>query len=314
MDYSLTTLLADVRRRGNIPDAAVTGTQDSDLLAHINNVLQLKLAAKIIEAREGYFRQVDDRAISRTNTRYRIPARALGNKVAAVLMLDDAGNVLRKLNELSYGRLREFYAINDCAGYTFEAGSIVLKPTVPSSTATTLRFLYYIRPNQVSSSLDSAGADSFTVTAVNTSTGVITLMASHGLTTANTIDILKGNGTFEHIAVGITPTASASTTVTVADASQVEVGDFVCKQQKSPVAQIPSEYYPLLAHLVAMEVLMGLGDRDNHKRMAEMLPMLESEAKALIAPRNEEGSKKIMSGYGSLGHVDGPYRRSFWGV
>ncbi len=312
MDYTLTTLLADVRRRGSIPDAAVTGTQDSDLLAHLNNVLQLKLAAKVIEAREGYFRQVDDRPISSTNTRYRMPGRALGNKIAAILLIDSAGNVLRKLNELSYGRLREMYALNDCAGYTFEAGSIVLKPSVPNGTATTLRFLYYIRPNQLTTALDTTTGDCWTITSI--SGNILTITSGHPLTTSTKVDLVKSDGAFEHVAIGVLPTATATATVTVPDASQVVVGDFLCRAEKSPVAQVPSEYYPLLAHLTAMEVLLSIGDAANYKSMAALLPQLESEAAAMISPRNEEGAKKIQTSFGSLGNIDGPYRRTYWGV
>lgn len=312
MDYTVTGLLADIRRRGSIPDAAVTGTQDADLLVHMNDVLQLKLASMIITVREGYFRQVLDTPISSTNTRYRLPGRALGNKIAACLLIDAQGNVLRKLNELSYGRLREYYAVNDAAGYVFEAGSIVLKPGVPSSTATILRFMYYVRPNQVTNSLDTTTADSFTITGI--AGNVLTITSGHNITTTTAIDLVKQDGAFEHVAIGVFPSATATATVTVPDASQLAVGDYVCKAQKAPVAQVPGEYYPLLAHLTAMEVLMSTGDLDNHKRLAEMLPQLEKDAAAMIAPRNEEGSKKIMSSYGSLGALDGPYRRSFWGI
>lgn len=309
MDYSLTTLLANIRRRGGLPNTATTGNQDSDLIAMINEVLQLKLAAKLISVREGYMRQTQDTTLSQTATRYRIPTRALGNKLAAVLTIDSGGNVLRKLDEIPYGRLREFYAINDCAGYVFEAGSIVLKPTKPSSTAVTLRQIYYIRPNEVT----NTSSNYFTVTAVNTSTGLVTIGA-HSFTTSSVIDVIKASSPFEHVAISVNPTATTGTTVTISDASQVEIGDYVCFADKSPVAQIPGEAYPLLAHLVAMELLLANGDRENYDKLAQALPKLEAEVTALISPRNEEGAKKIMSGYGSVGHVDGPYRRSFWGI
>lgn len=309
MDYTLTTLLANIRRRGSIPNTAVPGTQDSDLIALTNDVLQLKLAARLIRVREGYLRQTVDVALG-SSTRYRIPTRALGNKLAAVMLLDAAGNVLAKLDEIPYGRLREFYSTSGTAGYTFEAGSLVLVPSNPISTATTIRFVYYARPSQ----LTSTSSDYYAVTAVDTSTGEITIGA-HTITTSTKIDIIKATPPFEPVALSSLATAAGATTITVSTtlAARVEVGDYVCLEDKSPLAQVPGELYPLLAHLVAMEVLQAIGDRENHARLAETLPGLEKECMDLISPRNEEGAKKIMSSSGALGSVGGPWRRRYQG-
>lgn len=309
MDYSLSTLIANVRRRASLPNVAGTGSQDSDIIAQLNDVLQLKLAARLISVREGYLRQVSDVTLG-TGTRYRIPNRALGNKLAAAMLIDSNGSTLQKLDEIPYSRLREFYSATGTAGYTFEAGSIVFVPSTPTSSAATLRMVYYIRPNQ----LTATSTDYYTITAI--AGNVLTIGAHTIFANSTKIDLIKATSPFEHVGIGTTASAIGGTSISVstAIAERLEVGDYVCLQDKSPVAQIPGEFYPVLAHMTAMEMLAAIGDRENYDKLDKQLPKLEAEATALISPRNEEGAKKIMSAAGSLGAIDGTYKRTFWGI
>lgn len=313
MDYTVTSLLNDIRRIGSIPSTSVTGTQDSDLLACANDSLQLSLSARIIAAREGFYRQYYDHAIS-SSTRYQIPGRAVGNRLAAVLLIDGNGNTVRKLNELNYSDLTELNGLNDTAGYILEADTIQLVPAVPSSNIATIRMVYYICPNALSTSLNTAGGQCFTVTAV--SGNVVTLMASHGLLTSTRLDVIRGQPPFAHMQIDVYPTAvdAITGTVTLSDASGIVVGDFICKAEFAPRAQIPDAMYPLLAHVSAMDVLKSIGDLANHKRLAEELPKLEADVMALISPRVEQGAKKIMSNSSVVGALSWAGRRRYWGA
>lgn len=314
MDTTLTGLLADVRRHGSIPNTASTGSADSDLIDYLNANM-LGVSAEVIKCREGFMRRYKDHTISTSQPRYRIPTRAIGNRLDAVLLLDSAGKVIRKLNELAYGNLPVISAVTDTVGYHLEAGDVVLAPDV-SRGAVTLRMIYYIRPAEISSSFDAASGDCFTVTAV--SGNVLTLMASHGLLTTTKVDIMKGGPPFEYLSVDEFPSAVASTTVTVADGSRVEVGDFVCKADKAPVAQVPDVFYPALTMLSAQDYWMALGDAAQVDRLERLvwgdgkrLTGSMGQAIQTISPRVEEGAKKIMSPYGVLGALRGPSRRVY---
>lgn len=308
MDYDVTSILANVRRRGSIPDTATTGNQDVDLLAHLNSVLQLQLAAKVISAREGFYRRNYDYSVSSTN-RYRIPARALGNRLAAVLLLDSAGNTVRKLDEIPYGRLSGYQSGTDTAGYVLEADEIVLVPASPNSTVVTVRLVYYVCPNEVTTSVDAANASAIAVSSVAGS--VVTLAFNHNWTTSTKLDVIRGGPPFAHMQASVTPTAVGADTVTLSSVTGIAAGDYICAAELTKYPQLPDAFFPLLEHLTAMEVLKALGDRDNHKRLAEELPKLESEALTIISPRVEEGAKKIMSNAGALGAVGGRRRSRF---
>lgn len=303
MDTTLTTLLADIRRQGSIPNTEATGSQSSDLIAYINEHL-IAVASEVIKCREGFYRWYKDHTLSTTQPRYRIPSRAIGNRLAAVLLLDSAGDVVGKLNEITYSNSVGTGSVADTAGYFVEGGDIVLTPAV-SSGITTLRMVYYVRPNQVTSSLDAASGSCFTVTSV--SGNVLTLMASHGILTTTKIDIIKAGPPHEYLTVDEFPSAVASSTVTVADGSRVEAGDFVVLADKSPVAQLPDAFRPPLALLAAQSYWMALNESEMVEKLDTAIygddrrPGAMKNAVALIAPRVEEGARKIMSPYGVLG-------------
>lgn len=316
MDTTLTSLLAEVRRHGSIPNTAATGSADSDLIAYLNHNLT-GIASEIVKVREGFFRRYKDYTLT-TSTRYRIPTRAVGNRLDAVLFLDGSGKVLRKLDELPYGVVSNFRNVTDTMGYHLEAGDIVLTPVAPASSVVTLRMVYYVRPADITSSFDAAAGNCFTITNVNTSTGLLTLMASHGITTGTKIDVMKGGPPFEYLTTDELPSAAASTTVTIADSSRVEIGDFVCKADKAPLAAIPDVFYPVLAMLAAQDYWLAMGDSAQVERLEMLLwgdgkrnKGMMDRAVSIIAPRVEEGAKKIMSPYGVMGALYGPARRVY---
>ena len=304
MDTTLTTLLADIRRQGSIPNTEATGSQSSDLIAYINEHL-IGIASEVIKCREGFYRWYKDHTLSSTVTRYRIPTRAIGNRLAAVLLLNDDDEIVGKLNEITYTNAPGYDGLTGSAGYFIEGGDIVLVPAVDSN-ATTLRMVYYVRPGEVTSSLDTASGNCFTITGV--SGNVLTIMASHGITTSTRIDVIKKGAPHEYLTVDELPSATGATSVTIADGSRAEIGDFVCLADKSPVAQVPDAFRPPLALLAAQSYWIALdGDAMVEKLDVAIYgdgkrrPGAMKNAIALITPRVEEGARKIMSPYGVLG-------------
>lgn len=310
MDSTLAGLIADVRRKGAIPAFGGTGSEDSDLLSHLNDSL-MDMAAEVIKCREGFYRAYKDHTLVSGTVRYRVPTRAIGNRLAAVLLLDTQGKTVASLTEWSYTRLAEEGNSTDCAGYLLEAGDVVLVPAFPTNAVATLRMVFHARPGEMTSSLDVVNGDCYTVTAV--AGNLITVAAAHNITTAQRIDIIKGGPPCEHIAIDILPSAVGASTFTVADASRVEVGDFVCRADKAPKPQLPDAFYPPLAALAAQEFWSAQGSSEDVKRLEGLLygkDGLVPHAVALIAPRVEEGGKKIMSIRGSvLGGRRGTYGR-----
>ncbi len=298
MDFTTSGLYASIRRRASIPTTATTGGANADLLAYVQEELRLGLVAEILKLRESYFKRDLDTAIS--GTVYRIPTRALGGKLAGVYLLDSAGNVLGEpLPEIQDER-----QASGAVGYRVRGQSLVLLPDA-NTTAATLRQTYYEQPNEV------VATGYATVLTINTSTNVVTTVASHGFTTSSVLDLVKATEGFESVAIDQTPTAASGSSLTFASLpSGLAVGDYVCVARQAPVPQIPSEFHPILAQRVACAWLEAGGYTEGLKAAQAKLQVMESAIGVLSAPRVDTGAKKLIARHSLLGSIPG---RSRWG-
>jgi hypothetical protein len=113
---------------------------------------------------------------------------------------------------------------------------------------------------------------------------------------------VRGKAGFDLLAKDLTATVPTSPTTQVVFAttdlpSELEIGDYVCLSDQSPVPQIPVEWFAYLAHYTAAAVLESLGDMDGAKKIEARLPKLRSNALSLISPRAQNKSKAFISRY-----------------
>jgi len=305
LDLSTTALLASIRRRASIPSSSTTGTADADLLRYVNEELQLRLVADIMRVKEEYFVQTQNYTISSATQRYRIPSRAIGNKTRAVYLVDSNGSYY-PLPRIDPEHRHEYNGSSDVCGYLVEGNDIVLVPG-SNTSATTLRVKFYIRPAEVF----AVGASTATVLSFVTSTGVITTAATHSFTTSTPIDIVSSSPGNEPIAFSLTPTATTSTTITIATASlpqTLAVSDKIFGADACTVPQIPGEYHTVLAQRVAVKVLESLGKLEEAAAASQELASMEQQALALISPRTDAQPRKIFTSRGVLGSSCGGRR------
>lgn len=308
LDLSISALLASIRRRGSFPVNATTGTLDADLLRYVNEELQQRLVGDLMRVREEYFVQTKDYSLSSTVTRYRIPARAIGNKVRAVYLVDASGSQTQPLPRTDPEHRHEWNGANDVAAYMLEGNDIVLVPGGMASYPT-LRVKFFIRPAEVVASTTSA-----TVSAVNLTTGVVTTSASHGLTTADTVDLLSASPGNEVLAFDLALTAASGSSLTFTASAlpqTLAAGDKVTLADYSTVAQLPAEYHPVLAQRVVVRVLKALGKLEESADAQSELEDMEANALALISPRADANPRKVFNARGVLG--PGRLRRLFLG-
>lgn len=295
MDYTTTGLLANIRRRAMLPAATTTGTADADLLALANDELWLNVAADILSVREEYGATYTDTTVS--GTEYRIPYRALGQSIRLATLRDASGR------QFNLTRLRpeqvENWAGSSAAPFAFyvRGGYLVLVPSATSSL-TTLRMDYIARPSE----LTAVSSDFGTITAINTTTGVVTFSGSLFVSAA--IDFVSGKPGFDVMAAEITPASSTASTVTVATTSLpvgLAVGDYVCVAGKAPVPTIPAEFHPILAIRTAQTVCRSLGDYELVAVLDKQLQEAEKDAGlTIITPRTPGNPQKAVARVNAL--------------
>lgn len=289
-------LLSSIRRRASIPSSSATGSADSDLLAYANEELQFELVAELLKLREEYFARDYDYTLDGSTTAYRIPPRAIGGKLRHVFLLDSAGAVIAKLSRTEPD---DSGGTDEASAFFVRNNHVVLAPSA-TTTATTLRLGYYIRPNDIT----ATAADYEVVTGVTGN--ALTVASGHGYTTSSVLDIVKGTPGYEHALIATSPSATAATTITFGTGDGltglgVAVGDYICTQEKSPYPQIPPEFHPVLAQRVACRYLEAQKDTEGLASATKKLEKMEAAVGLLVAPRVETSPQKIVSGYSAAG-------------
>lgn len=149
--YTSRDLIESVKRKIAIPINQRTFTDD-DILAFANEEMMISQVPDILQYHEEYFVVYVDVPLVNDKKRYAIPERALGQKLRDVWYLDTNNNLFEmtriSANDQSYWQ-RETSANNVMQKYFLEGNEVVLAPQTVTSPTGSLRFTYYLRPNQL---------------------------------------------------------------------------------------------------------------------------------------------------------------------
>lgn len=290
-DFTTVGLLASIRRRAMLATATATGTADADLLALANEELQLRLSADVMRVREEYLVHTIDQTISASQTKYRIPSRAAGAALRDVMLVNAAGGVCH-LPRISPERMEEYLGGGTGTyGYYLQGNYVVLVPAADAA-APTLRMSLAVRPSELTATATNFG----TITAINTTTKVVTFSGSIVPSVSTVLDLVAHRNPFEPLAIEQTPSAVAGADITFsALPAGLEVGNYVTLRDLSPVPQVPQEYHSILAQRTAVKVLEALGDFEGMAVAQAALEDMEQKVLALVTPRVQGSPQKIIN-------------------
>ena len=298
-------LISSIRRIGSIPNTGAPGFADSDILRCATETLWSKVVPNLIKTREEYYANIERRTVAASITRYRIPKRAIMQKLRDVSLVggDGANTYLRSLQREEVSGSQSTGTV---LGYYLEGNDVILVPS--PSAGTTLEFAYFFRPGSL-----VLVANARQITAVDPVTRTVTLSSANtSWSTSNIFDIhSKESGAEIKIwdaaatTVGATIVFSASFPIdgSTAGTRAVEVGDWVCLAEEAAVPGCPKEIHPLLALAVAMRFASSTGDMEVFKAQAAEY---SSDMKALvgIAESRVEGKPIRIRGHrGFLGRM-----------
>lgn len=149
--YTSSDLVSAVQRKIAIPLNQRTFTSD-DVLAFANEEMLISQVPDILMYHQEYFVWSEDVELNANQERYAVPERAMGQKLRDVYYVDDNGNLfeMTRINpdDKAYWQ-RESATINLMQKYYLEGNDIVLAPQNVSSPTGSLRFSYFLRPNQL---------------------------------------------------------------------------------------------------------------------------------------------------------------------
>jgi hypothetical protein len=279
-------LLDSIRIRAALP-VSQASFLDADLLALADEETADLIVPHILATREDFFMGYTDFAAV-NGGRYRIPARAIGNKLRGATLVQADGY------ETPLPRSRE-----DRVAYTRAVVSYLDGPFLVlknASQAPTIRLWYYVRP----SSLVLPEAVGI-VSAIDTGTNTVTLSATPPASFVQGVacDFYKAISPFDTTARDVAITGVATNDITFASLpTDLEVGDHLALAGQCSIPQMPSEFHPVLAQAVAVKALESIGDVEALGASQGKLGEAMKAAIGLISDRDENAPQTIVP-YGS---------------
>lgn len=307
MSRVLTTdgLIRSVRTRGSIPSDTSTYT-DEVVIDVLNEEIDVGLLTSILSNSEEYLVSYKDIPIVADTTRYKIPYRAIGNKLRDVFLLDNGSNFYEctrisleenadytQYNSASYTNLNQFYVENDSIVFVNNA----------LSNFTHVRMYFYLRPNRLV--LEEHACK---ITNINRTTGIISVNnVPADFSSLPLVDFIANKTPNKIISYDNTITSISSTTnpktITIPLANipdELEVGDWICQAEETPIANIPTEWQPVLAQRTAVFFMESMGDTEGLNNAKAKLAQMEKSVIMLTDSRVEGAPQKIKNRNGLL--------------
>lgn len=303
--YLASNLLADIKRRGQIPETSEGSYGTADILAFASDEIQGYLTTLLSSIREEWFVRSLDHTLGTNQVTFDIPPRSVGSSLRQVLLGSAPNNwiVLQRVEpKQSYNA---YYGGSTSApgnsgfgpGYIFENTHIKLLSA--SYGGPTLRIMYFLRPNRLVLET-SCGL----ITAIDTNTNEVTVSsAPTTFTDGTSYDFIKAQPGFDTLAFDQVADITGNVLTFTDDVpSDLAVGDYVALAGESPIPQLPVELHQLLAQRVVVKILESAAD----PRMEIAKMMCEEqrkEALILITPRSIGDSRYLTNfngpGWGS---------------
>lgn len=282
--YEVENLCAQIRRIESIPTSENTFT-DYDITELMNMELQSAVVPLIQRVREEYFVISKIYTVGNGVKTIEIPSEAIGMRLRDVSIIDSNGilEYLPRLNPeyLTYGR--RVY------GYTLQNNELILHTN--KNNEYTIKVSYFKRPN------DLTTGSHVMVTGKNGNNEISVTKIHDSFTITSELDLISKFSPFVGKAYMWLPTAITTNTITVPSDvyEQTSIGDYITLSGTAPVPQsIPVEAHHLLVQGTAMRCLEALGDRDGWKIASAKYTKMENDLLAIINPRVESQSKKIV--------------------
>lgn len=271
-----TGLVTYVQELGSLPDGRFT-PEDILLLAD-GEITDLYM--KIIDVRNDYMVEV----VQLTGTQFRIPARAIGQKVRDITAQQgkDYINIPRiDASDLSMSPV----------GYYYRNNMVIMNNIYEQLPGAIFNVAYYARPGQLVNVSQSAICTSVSATGSSWSGCQLT---------ASKYDVIKGTSGFETMSASLSVTTGTQQgtswpyTNTISTVIQgVEVGDYLAAVNTSPVPQLPDEFHTVLGTLTIARCLDSIGDEAGFQRAAGQATKQLNSCINLISERDDGEPEKL---------------------
>lgn len=283
MIYDGESLVREIRAVAGLGTNEVQGYTKAELLAHAASVLRSRLLPMLVKTREEYCVQRVRIPIVPGQLEYRIPARAMGDRIRAIWWVDAQAR-RRKINLISPQDLHLYQpSVGPIQGLYLTATHLVTVGQAPDGS---LEIWFPFRIGDLVLQTDARQIASL-VPAAKTITFATAAPTSWAAATRLDVHSVLGGHDIKMYAEPIVSLDGPRTTLTLTNAIDgstfgnypLEIGDWVCLERQSALVGVPEELIPALARGVALRIAEGDHDADAMQHhQAELAQDLESAA------------------------------------
>ncbi len=314
MAWTADDLVAAVRRRAQLPDAAADGAAtDADIIEFANEEIALHMVPLVRRSREDYWTTYADYTIVSGTASYRIPERAQASGLRDVTLIDSSGRErsIPRISIEDIGEIQSWGGTMESTKFVMDGPNVTLVPT-PASSGYTLRMRYH-RSHATLVANDEA-ARFLTVTGFSEDAIVDSYPSAWDALsdTGELMDLVFSKPPFGvkaalEEALTIQTLAGPTYGIEFLSLSDLDIDEntpagsfWIALAGETPVVDLPRECWPLLVSAVTGRVLEVIGDRDGAQMSIALYEREKGNVEALLRPRVEGASVKIIDRYSTL--------------
>lgn len=299
------SLIASAKRRAMIPENQITFDTDA-FLAFANEEMDLGLIPMVMANREEYFVNSTEVPMVASQSRYPIPARAIGNKLRDVFFKDTQGN-LREMTRISPEN-KSYYqqsAVYSYIYYYIENNNVVMVPDVGSQVFGSLIMSFYMRPNRlvketrigIIQNIDSTSVPGTTTLTLDKIPTDFSISKKFDFIQADSPSVTRA---YDLVSTGINGTNKTISFNSSDVPSTLVVDDHVCLQYECIIPQVPSDLHVILAHRIAARCIEAMSDQAGLQAANQKLAELEKRSEELVDSRVDGSPQKVTNLRGVL--------------
>jgi len=308
LTYTANQLIETIRKKAGWTANDQLGSQDADLIRHLNEAMYTEILPRLMKVKEEYFVITRRVPLTSNENRYRIPKRAAGNKIRDLFYIDDSGGRIR-LPHISRENLDAYPDSGTSPeAYFLEGTRIVLVPELTGASGS-LEIAYFFRPGQLVKIDEVVRITDVTLVGGSQSNYGVAGPIPASWDSTSLLDIHSPNSGAEIKAFDLDPVVLDIPTDTIGffnvvidgseyGADPVEVGDYICLAGEAAIPSLPRELHPVLAQAAIVRMAEGEADDTYQYHKTELDRMLQA-AGYLFDTRVEGQPKKLVSRQGA---------------
>lgn len=309
--YSGEQLLVLTRNISGDPDTGALGARDVDILQHINEGIRLYLYPRLLQIREQYFLARERTAYVNGQAKYRLPTRALYNKLNNLFHVGSDGQkeyIEMLPSESIHARTSSSGTGSRPDGARLFGNSIIMLPEDNTAFDGNIEFEFFFQPSELALEADCR---QIATSGVNTATKTITLTADYPSdwvvgtkldihTPESGAEVKQWDLTIASLPASDQITFTEEIDTTVFGRETVAAGDFVCLQGESARPPLPLNLHGLAARVGALHLSEAEGDVPMIQQHSQVMEAYFSENIDALEQRIEEKPRKVKGQRGFL--------------